>query len=199
MAGTRERIVEAAAALFMERGYSASGLKRIAQSSDAPIGSLYHFFPGGKTELAAETLRVSGRAYGQVVAALLDAAPDIVTGVRTCFDGAAELLRTTDYADACPIATVALEVASSDGALRQVTAEVFDEWLASLAERFRAAGIAAAPARRLATTFVAAIEGGFLLCRAAKDTTAMDTLGRSVVTLVEAELAKVPTSPRRSR
>ena len=112
MIDTRERIVRSAAALFMQQGYSATGLKAVAEASEATTGSLYHFFPGGKAELAAETLRVSGRAYGELVMAIFDAAPDLITGVRDAFDGAAAVLRATGYADACPIATVALEVAS---------------------------------------------------------------------------------------
>ena len=185
---TRERIIQASSALFMERGYSASGLKQISAASDAPIGSLYHFFPGGKEELAAETLRTSGAAYQALVEAVFDDAPDIVTGVRECFAGAAEVLRATDYADACPIATVALEVASSDESLRLVTAGIFESWLDSATERLGRAGIEPARARELATVLVAALEGGFLLSRAAKDTTAMDAIGAAMVDLVSAAL-----------
>src|SRR5512134_2219990 len=106
---TRERIVEATATLFMQQGYSASGLKAIAVAGEATTGSVYHFFPGGKAELAAATLRLSGARYGELVMAILDAAPDVVTGMRDCFTGAAEVLQATDFVDACPIATVALE------------------------------------------------------------------------------------------
>ena len=48
MPDTRERIIAASSALFMQRGYAGSGLKQIATASEATIGSLYHFFPGGK-------------------------------------------------------------------------------------------------------------------------------------------------------
>jgi len=188
MVSTRERIVGASSALFMERGYAGSGLKQIAQASGAPIGSLYHHFPGGKGELAAETLRASGRAYQSLVEAIFDAAPDLVTGVEWCFDGAAETLRTTDFADACPIATVALEVASSDESLREVTAEIFEGWLRALTARMAAGGINPEPARELATMLVASLEGGFLLCRAAKDTAPMAAIGAAMVELVRGAL-----------
>ena len=188
MATTRERIIQASSALFMDRGYTASGLKQISELSRAPIGSLYHFFPGGKEELAAETLRSSGAAYQMLVEGVLDGAPDIATGVRSCFEGAAEVLRATDYADACPIATVALEVASSDERLRQVTAEIFDAWLDSVAARLERAGITALRARELARVLVAALEGGFLLSRAAKDTAAMEAVGNAMVELVRAAI-----------
>lgn len=189
MTTTKERIVEATSALFMERGYSASGLKQISLASAAPIGSLYHHFPGGKAELAAATLRRSGRAYQALVEAVLDSEDDVVEAVRACFAGAAETLRASGYADACPIATVALEVASSDDELRRVAQEIFDEWLGALARRFEGAGIEARPARELATTFLACLEGGFLLCRVAKDAASMDVLSAAVVSRVEAALA----------
>ena len=194
MTATRERIIEAASELFMQRGYAGSGLKQISESGSATIGSLYHFFPGGKTELAAETLRLSGAAYGALVMSIFDASPDLVSGVRSCFDGAAAVLEASDYADACPIATVALEVASSDEPLRLVTAEIFESWLEAATVRFVAGGIEPRRARDLATAFIAALEGGFLLSRAAKDTSAMKAIGA-----VMAQLAEAATTESNSR
>src|SRR5688500_148561 len=94
----------------MQRVLGGSGLEQIVAESGDTIGSLYHFFPGGKDELAAETLRASGAAYQRLVEAVFDAAPDLVTGVQACFAGAAEALRVSDFADACPVATVALDL-----------------------------------------------------------------------------------------
>lgn len=189
-ASTRDRIIEASTALFMQRGLAGSGLKQIAAESEATIGSLYHWFPGGKDELAAETLRASGAAYQTLVEAVLDAAPDIVTAVSDCFSGAAEALRASGYADACPVATVALEVASSDERLRLVTAEVFESWLRAGTERFEGGGIDPARARELATLLVAGLEGGFLLSRAARDTEPMEAIGRVMTDLVRAEVGR---------
>jgi AcrR family transcriptional regulator len=189
-ASTRDRIIEASAALFMQRGYAGSGLQQIVNESGATVGSLYHFFPGGKAELAAETLRTSGAAYQALVEGVLDGASDLVGGVRACFDGAAAALELTDYADACPVATVALEVASSDEPLRQVSAEIFDRWFGSAAARLEAGGVSADRAGQLAILLVAALEGGFLFSRVAKDPSPMRTIGRLVAELVEAEISR---------
>ena len=198
MATTRERIIEASSALFMQRGYSASGLKQIASASEATIGSLYHFFPGGKEELAAETLIQSGAAYPALVEAVFDAEPDVVSGVRACFSGAAETLRASGYADACPIATVALEVASSDDRLRAVTARIFGGWLSSIETRLTAGGVAPDRAKELAPVFLAALEGGFLLSRAARDTGAMEAIGRVMAEVVAGAVAGAkPRKPPR--
>jgi AcrR family transcriptional regulator len=87
---TRTRIREAAAMLFRRHGYSATGLKRIAAQSGAPFGSIYHFFPGGKQQLAEDTIRTSGPQYMQMVLALLDSLPDPLESLASAFQVAAD-------------------------------------------------------------------------------------------------------------
>jgi hypothetical protein len=70
-----------------------------------------------------------------------------------------------------------------------VTAEIFDSWLSSATLRLEAGGVAPERARQLAVLLVAALEGGFLLSRAAKDPAPMQTIGRLVAELVEAAVA----------
>ncbi len=48
----KEQIVNTAARLFFSQGYHATGLSQIIKESDTPKGSLYHYFPEGKEELA---------------------------------------------------------------------------------------------------------------------------------------------------
>src|SRR6059036_2076448 len=105
---TRERFVSTGADLLRRQGYNATGVKQIVAEAQAPFGSLYHFFPGGKEELGAEAIRTSGALYGLLLPAIFDPAPDVVTAVRDFFAGAAAQLADSGYADACPIATVAL-------------------------------------------------------------------------------------------
>src|ERR1017187_3426120 len=118
MTTTRERIVDASAELMRRQGYAATGVKQIVTEAKAPFGSLYHHFPGGKEELGAESVRVSGALYELLIPAVFDPAPDLVSAVRAFFAGAAEHLRETDFEDACPIAAVALEVSSSSETMR---------------------------------------------------------------------------------
>ena len=186
---TKDRILGAGAELFRRQGYNGTGVKQIVSEAGAPFASLYHFFPGGKAELGEEVIRTSGAQYGRLAEVIIDPAPDLVTGVRAFFEGAAATLVETDYADACPIATVALEVASTNDVLRQATADVFEGWIAGLAARFEAAGISASRARELATAFIAALEGGFILSRATRDTKPLLDAGGLMAAAVAAELA----------
>jgi AcrR family transcriptional regulator len=184
---TKDRIVGASAELFRRQGYAGTGVKQIVAEANAPFGSLYHFFPGGKEELGAETIRWSGALYLQLIDAFFDPA-DIVGSVERFFAGAAETVRETGYADACPIATVAGEVASTSEPLRQASADVFESWIDRTADYFARTGIDEGRARELAISLLAALEGAFLLSRTWQDTRPLQIAGAAAAAQVREAL-----------
>jgi AcrR family transcriptional regulator len=183
---TRERIVTSSAELFRRQGYAATGLKQIVASARAPFGSIYHFFPGGKEELGAQTIRWSGAMYEELLAALLAPGPDPVAAVREAFRLAGEDLEASGYADACPIATVALEVSSTSEPLREACADVFDSWLARGTSIFAAAGLEDDVARELTNALVTSLEGAFVLARALRSKEPLHVAGDVVAERVRA-------------
>jgi AcrR family transcriptional regulator len=185
---TRDRILDATSELFRRQGYVGTGLKQIVADAAAPFGSIYHFFPGGKQELGAEVIRRSGALYLLLFVEIAGAAPDVVTAVGDFFTGAAEHLAETDYEDACPIATVALEVASTSEPLREATAEVFTSWIDAAAAYFAHAGIEAKRARELSLEMLSLLEGAFVFSRALRSTEPVLVAGRAAVASVRAAL-----------
>lgn len=185
---TKDRILDTTAELFRRQGYSGTGMKQIAADASAPFGSVYHFFPGGKEELGAEVIRTSGRLYTQLFATIAMSAPDLLSAVHDFFAGAGETLRDTDYADACPIATVALEVASTNEVLRIATADVFQEWIDGATEYFVFAGIPRPRAHQLALSMLSLLEGAFIFCRAMRTTEPMAIAGDAAVEAVRQAL-----------
>ncbi|WP_433212871.1 TetR/AcrR family transcriptional regulator [Microtetraspora malaysiensis] len=188
---TKGRIVDASGGLFRRNGYTGTGLKQIATAAGAPFGSIYHFFPGGKEQLGAEVIRWSGEMYLRLFETAMDAAPDVVTGVRDFFAGAAETLRETDYADACPIAAVALEVASTNEPLRQATAEVFTSWIDAGTEHLATSGLSRETGRTLMISMLAGLEGAFVLSRALRSTEPVEVAGATAVAAVREALREV--------
>ncbi len=191
---TRARIQDAADRLFARQGYAGTGLKQLAAEAQAPFGSIYHFFPGGKDDLAEDMIRRSGQPYLALTLAVLDAAleqgTDPAAAVLVAFATAGERLAASDYADACPVATMALDVASTHDRLRQATADVFSEWHAGATAWFESrAGVGPDAADDLARAFVMLLEGAFLLSRAARSTDPMEAAGRSMATLVRSAQA----------
>ena len=185
---TKERIINSSAELFRRQGYTGTGVKEIVAAANAPFGSIYHFFPGGKEQLGAEAIRTSGELYMRLFAAVAAQAPDVLSAVEAFFTGAAQTLRETDYADACPIATVALEVASTSEPLRAATAEVFESWIDGATAYFADAGIPRARARALALSMLSLLEGAFVFCRALRSVEPLEVAGASAVAAVRAAL-----------
>lgn len=193
-ADTRDRIVAATCELFRRQGMTGTGLKQIAQSAGAPFGSIYHFFPGGKAQLADEAIRAAGAMYRDLVLAIFDQdGPDLAATIRTAFAAAADNLIATDYTDACPIATIALEVASTDEALRHATAEVFTDWIEQGSERIAGTGLPPSTRRRLMLGFITSLEGAFVLSRALRDPEPLFAAGETVAAAVTSALATAAT------
>src|SRR5262245_31312134 len=179
LGGTRGRLVRASADLFKRTGYAGTGIKAILSAADAPYGSLYHFFPGGKEELGVAAMRAGGETYRELVELFYPPGIDVVAATRDFCAGAAEHLRETDFEDACPIATMALEVVSTSEPLRIAASTGFESWLAVLQQRFVESGMAATRARAVAVELFCLIEGAFLLARTNRDTEALEVCGRA--------------------
>src|SRR5918996_531531 len=178
MMSTRDRIVAGAAQLYGRYGYTGVGLKQVAAESGSPIGSLYHFFPGGKEELAAAALRMSGAGYQMLVEGVLENMPDLVSGIEQSFALAAETVASTGYVDACWIETVALEVASTSEPLRIVTAEIFEGWIDSCTAWVESHGVPPEEARQLGIAYITGLEGAFILARSLRSPEPLLATGR---------------------
>ncbi|HEY2216646.1 MAG TPA: TetR/AcrR family transcriptional regulator [Solirubrobacteraceae bacterium] len=187
---TRERIVQSGAELFRRQGFAGTGVKQIVAEASAPFGSLYHFFPGGKEQLGEEVIRSSGAIYGQLIDAFFKPGDDPVAATRNFFAAAAVTVRESDYADACPIATVALEVSSTNEPMRQACADVFDSWVDGATQRLGECGLSRKRSRALAFEMIAALEGAFVLARALRSTEPIEVAGAAVTTSVREALAK---------
>jgi AcrR family transcriptional regulator len=187
---TRDRILTATNELFRRNGYNGTSVKQITIAAHVPMGSLYHFFPDGKDQLAREAIETSGPAYQQLFEIIANEATTAEEAIGNFFDGAADVLEATDFIDICPIGTVAREVASTNDPLREATWRVFRSWIAAVAARFEEAGVPSAEAHELATTVVAALEGGFMLARAARDTAPLLAIATAIRLLVSAALSE---------
>jgi AcrR family transcriptional regulator len=187
---TRARIQGAATVLFRRHGYAATGLKRVATEAEAPFGSIYHFFPGGKQQLAEDMIRTSGPEYGRMVLALLDSVPDPAASLVHAFEAGAAAQGPGDNAAAGAKGAVALEVASSNEVLRAATAEVFEQWVDAAAQWFGRWVADPEAARSLGCSMIMMLEGAFMLSRAARDPEPLRVAGRSMAELLRSAVAQ---------
>jgi TetR/AcrR family transcriptional repressor of lmrAB and yxaGH operons len=193
---TRQRLVTAAAELFRRQGYAATGIKSILTAADAPYGSLYHFFPGGKAALGRAVVAEGGAAYLALVGAYYRDDVDPVRATEAFFADGAELLESTAFADACPIATLAGEIADTHDDLRRASADAFRSWIDALAANLEHHGADRATAAATAVELFCLVEGAFLLCRTTRSAEPLRIVGRRAVASVTDTLATGPGSRR---
>jgi AcrR family transcriptional regulator len=181
---TRQRLVTAAAELFRRQGYAATGIKAILTAAGATYGSLYHFFPGGKAELARAVIDDGGAAYLALVQAFYRDDVDPVTATEEFFNGGIELLESTAFADPCPIASLAAEIADTHTELRDAAAAAFESWIGAVADHLVHHGGQRDTARDASTELFCLIEGAFLLCRATRSVAPLRPVARLAGALV---------------
>jgi AcrR family transcriptional regulator len=177
---TREAILTAAAELMRHKGYGAVGMKDIAQASGAPIGSLYHHFRGGKVQIVREALVNAGQAYALLIPSIVNEYTDLGEAIEGVFRQAADDMAGTGYANMCPVATVAAEVADTVEELRDTSASVFNDWVDGGAAYFCARGIDETLARDITLALVGALEGAFVLARTLRSSEPLLAAGRAL-------------------
>src|SRR5258706_6775272 len=92
-ATTRERLVHATAILLSERGPSGTGTAQILNAADAPRGSFYHHFPGGKDELVQAAVRSAGDETAERIREVFESSLDLPGRMAQYFDVVARQLR----------------------------------------------------------------------------------------------------------
>jgi AcrR family transcriptional regulator len=196
MSETKERLLRAGERLFRAQGYSGTGLKQLAAAAQAPWSSMYHFFPDGKEQLAEEVIRYGGELYAQMIRQCFAAYPDPRDAVAAMFSGEAKILRSSGFRNGCPVASVALDVASTTDKVRKPCAEVFGCWIDALAEGIAATGMAKETAADLASYILAALEGAIILSRTSKSVKPLEQTATFVLHTLE---QKLPRRPRRAK
>jgi AcrR family transcriptional regulator len=177
---TRESILTAAAELMRHKGYVAVGMKDIAQASGAPIGSLYHHFRGGKVQIAREALINAGHAYALLIPSIVDDYTDLGAAIAGVFTQAANDMAGTGYANMCPVASVAAEVADTVEELRETSASVFADWIDGGTAYFAARGLDTPQARDVTFALIGALEGAFVLARTLRSTEPLMAAGSAL-------------------
>ncbi|MGH8794371.1 MAG: TetR/AcrR family transcriptional regulator [Stackebrandtia sp.] len=172
---TRERLVAATSKLLREQGYHGTGMSQIVAESGAPRGSVYFLFPGGKEELAVEAVAASAAEFAEQLRSAASA-PDVAGFASLLIGHLAEELRESQFTSGCPITTVTLEAAPASPSITDACRRAYDSWLDVIEEIAVGYGVPADSARALAVFGLTAVEGALVLCRAARDTGALETV-----------------------
>ncbi|GAA2805129.1 TetR/AcrR family transcriptional regulator [Saccharopolyspora taberi] len=183
---SRRQLVAGAADMIRRRGIGATSIREVAKHAQAPLGSTYHYFPGGKQQLATEAVRFAGDTVARTLDEKLRDGP--LDGLRAFLALWREILTDTDFQAGCPVLAVAIEqpAGGESSSVHAAAAEAFDGWQSRLADSLRQNGADAA--EQLATLVVAAVEGAVVLCRAHRSTQPLDRVAAQLDKLISANL-----------
>jgi TetR/AcrR family transcriptional regulator, lmrAB and yxaGH operons repressor len=175
---SRDRLLHATETLLREAGMAGTGIKDVVERSGAPIGSLYHFFPGGKMQLVTEALEIhAGRSHA-LIARFFDGKTSVATSVRKLFDTAAKGFEQAGADKGCAIGAVSLDLRAGDSEAQQICEDTFAGWADLIAPHlpFPDKSMRAS----FAVAIVAALEGAFVLARAARSGAPFRDVGRAL-------------------
>lgn len=128
---TKERIIEAAEEIMLEKGFHSVGLNQILTAVKVPKGSFYHYFKS-KDDFGVELLkhylaRTTSRKRQMLLSTDLEADP-----VRRLFDyldGGLEYIRNIDGKFPCLVLKMASEVTDLSEPMRKELAKGFEDWI----------------------------------------------------------------------
>ncbi|MFE9633133.1 TetR/AcrR family transcriptional regulator [Streptomyces sp. NPDC006463] len=182
--GTRDRLVRTASRLMQHGGYENTPVKQLVREAEATLGSLYHFFPGGKQELAVAAIHFGDEEFAGLLRAGLGAYPDPAEAIEAVATLLAQALEASDWRDGCPVTATALETVGRLPDLQEACAQAFANWQHLVAAKLLASGYPEPEARDLAITVVNTLEGAEMTSQVTRSRTPLLLAGRHLARLV---------------
>jgi AcrR family transcriptional regulator len=183
-ADSRQRMVAGAAEMISRRGLNATSVRELAKHTQAPLGSTYHYFPGGKYDLATEAVRWADDLTVNVLTKELRAGP--LAGLKAFLAMWRKVVISSDFHAGCPVLAVSVEdLPDGSSAPREAAAAAFANWTTLLTESLREHGVKTPDAQRIATLIVAAVEGTVAICRAQRSIEPLDQVTTELTRLVK--------------
>src|SRR5712692_1145652 len=165
---TRERLIEAAIALFWEKGYANTSMTDLLAAAQANSGSFYHFFDSKEDLLLAMLDRYQSMLHPALLEPAWKGVSDPIERVFALLARYRALILQTDCTYGCPIGRLALEIGPEQREVHRRLALNFDGWTAAVRECLDAAAdrVPADVDRERLSKFVLAVrEGGVMLAR----------------------------------
>lgn len=166
---TRSRILASAGRLFRQRGYHATGLNDILLLAQAPKGSMYHHFPGGKEAIGVCVIE----AIAHSLLGLVDQCRARSTEAMVLQVGLklAVAMEKTQF-EICTLFSAFAAERKSSPLLGAAVAQAYADLVARLVQWLERDGWPAQAAHDKALLVTALLEGGSLLSQAQQDVAA---------------------------
>jgi TetR/AcrR family transcriptional repressor of lmrAB and yxaGH operons len=140
-------------------------LNEIVHKAKAPKGSIYYHFPGGKEQIAAEAIALSGRTLAERLRINWVQKQSAAAAIEAFINRLTLLLGTSRFDSSGLLSIIASETATTNKRLNQCCQEAFTRLIEIHREKLADCGVNEIEAERLSTVVTAAILGGVILSR----------------------------------
>lgn len=178
----RADALPALAEVFREHGFDGASLSLITARTGLGKGSLYHFFPGGKAEMAQAVLDEIAAWFEAKVFAPLEQAQNPQNGIKLMFEAVDTYFRSGKQI--CLVGAFALN--QTRDRFADTVSAYFERWASALAHALNKAGVTSDRAETLTEETLVRIQGALILARARSDP---PTFSRTLQRLQEEVLA----------
>jgi AcrR family transcriptional regulator len=199
----RDRIVQSAADLVFASGARETALDQVRSAVGASKSQLYHYF-SDKDELLHDVIDFLGTRVIHAQQPELGAI-DSIKSLKRWRDKLVQLCDTYGRAGGCPIGSLANELACHSENHRRELSVHLDCWAAEIESgllRMQASGYLEPPLnpKTLSITFLTAIQGGLLLAKLHRSSTAFTTALDEIIHFIEFNSRQFrPSRPRRQK
>ena len=165
MSNVRGQILQTTCDLLEKQGYHGTGLNEIIKESGAPKGSLYHYFPEGKEQIACEAVLQAGRVTTERIRAGLAEKGNAPKVISDFILNIADHVESSDFGAGSPLTSIAMETATQSERINAACRQAYGMIESAFREKLLESGCSIKKATQLATFITASIEGGIILSR----------------------------------
>ena len=187
---SKDRMIEAAITLMRRSGYSGVGLNEVLRESGAPKGSMYHYFPEGKRQIAAEALTIYARRVVAFIDASLAKGRTPAGKIRALFKAFEQRLQAFDFRLSCAAGCVSLDLDEGLAPVREAVTCAFGDYIGVIERHFDLGD--RGRTRAFAGFVLTAIEGAYVRGRAEHSGAAFREAGQWLALLVERDARQGP-------
>lgn len=185
---SRQRLIMTAALLFQKRGYHGVGTAEILRLTALPRGSLYHHFPGGKSELACACAHWVTDEIVNLIERLYRDGQSVELIPSKLLSGMADWLVKNSFSQGSLLTSLTSSIGEAETEISRKVSRSYERITESWTRILIAEGIPKISSKRIACDIVSSIEGSLVIARSLQDVAPIISVSRRLRETLKGQL-----------
>lgn len=163
---SKEKVIPQLFAVFRRYGYEGATLSQLSETTGLKKASLYHYFQGGKEQMAEAVLEYVTNWFNENIFTLLRSSEPPRERIKAMSQGLDEFYESGES----PCLLSVMSIGEADNLFHQQLKQALNDWLALLTEVVEETGVNTETARERAEDALMMIQGALVLVRVSNNT-----------------------------